>query len=97
MKDFIPLPNEETIKNLRLSFSSTDSLIPFTTGTSFRQMSESCLVVLFRNDTSDAEAIKQEINARNFVSTITRNHVIEFKIISKYFNKIILLIWGKKN
>lgn len=40
MQDYIPLPDESTCNQLKVSFSKNDTIIPVTLGTSFRPNQE---------------------------------------------------------
>lgn len=74
MEDFIPLPEESIRNQLNVSFVRNDSIVPYTLGTIFRPTQESCLIVLFVSDSSEASSLKQEADARSILNTIKSQH-----------------------
>jgi hypothetical protein len=71
----IPLPDASVTSQLRLSFAKNESIIPNTTGTSYRPNDEPCLIVIFANDSNESATFKQESQAKNLVFSIRNNYV----------------------
>lgn len=76
MEDFITLPEDHIRNQLNVSFSKLDSLIPFTLGTSFRPNQESCLIVFFKEDSSEGANLKLDKRATRVLSVIKNSNVI---------------------
>lgn len=74
MEDFITLPEDHIRNQLNVSFSKLDSLIPFTLGTSFRPNQESCLIVFFKEDSSEGANLKLDKRATRVLSVIKNSN-----------------------
>lgn len=69
MEEYIHLP-EETVRNqLKVSFTQLDSVIPCTLGTAFRPDQETCLIVLFVEDSSPEASQNLDKRAKNVLMT----------------------------
>ena len=80
----MPFPSDETtVKNLRLSFSPRDSVIPLTTGISYRPNNEPCLIVIFTNEPNELGSTRQETQASSLINEMKNNHVW-LKFINTY-------------
>jgi len=80
----IPLPDATVTNQLRFSFAKNESIIPNTTGTSYRPNDKPCLIVIFANDSNESATFKQESQAKNLVFSI-RNNYVSGKFIFLFF------------
>ena len=76
MEDYLKLPADSIRNQLDVSFAKFDSLIPHTTGTSFRPNQESCLIVLFIENSSSESNLALDRRAKKVMSSIKNSNVI---------------------
>lgn len=82
MEEYIKLPEDNVRNQLGVSFSKLDSLIPHTIGTAFRPNQESCLIVLFSENSSDQANLDLDKRAKTVAATIKNSSVISTPIKS---------------
>uniref|UniRef100_A0A4W3K5M8 Protein XRP2 n=1 Tax=Callorhinchus milii TaxID=7868 RepID=A0A4W3K5M8_CALMI len=89
IQDFVPLPDIEELKSVRISMDLNRSIVPVTCGQKQKCNDESCLVVFFAGDytTANARKLIDEMTAKKFVLVQTKEIVLNTDDANRVFQQ----------